>query len=98
MVNWGHFHEKKLKKKSHNTENKLKGRNFGIFQHPFCRKTPKKLEGGPFGGKKNRKVAQCRKKLKEEPFSLARKYMVRSKKEKPFWFCSLGQQVKLKIL
>ena len=22
---------------------------FGIFHHPFCRKTPKKLKGGPFG-------------------------------------------------
>ena len=25
---------------------KLKGVPFGIFQHPFCRKTPKKIEKG----------------------------------------------------
>ena len=34
---------------------KLKGGPFGIFQHPFCRKTPKKIEGGPFGKKIFRK-------------------------------------------
>ena len=28
---------------------KLKGGTLWIFQHPFCRKTPKKLKGGPFG-------------------------------------------------
>ena len=27
---------------------KLKGAPFGIFQHPFCHKTSKKREGGPF--------------------------------------------------
>ena len=32
--------KKKFEKKSHNAE-KLKGGPFGIFQHPFCRKTPK---------------------------------------------------------
>ena len=26
-----------------------KGDHFGIFQHPFCRKTPKKLKGNPLG-------------------------------------------------
>ena len=31
---------------------KLKGGAFGIFQHPFCRKTSKKMQGGPFGKKK----------------------------------------------
>ena len=25
--------------------------HFGIIQHLFCRKTPKALKGGPFGGK-----------------------------------------------
>ena len=41
---------------------KLKGR-FGIFQHPFCRKTPTKLKGDPFGEKNFQKnVSQCRKK------------------------------------
>ena len=28
---------------------KLKGGTLWIFQHPFCRKTPKKLKEGPFG-------------------------------------------------
>ena len=31
------------------------GDHFGIFQHPFCRKTAKKLKGGTFGEKKFRK-------------------------------------------
>ena len=31
--------------KSHNAE-KLKGGPFGVFQHPFCRKTSKKIERG----------------------------------------------------
>ena len=29
---------------------KLKGGTLWIFQHPFCRKTPKKLKWGPFWG------------------------------------------------
>ena len=28
-----------------------RGGPFGIFQHPFCRKTSKKMQGGPFGEK-----------------------------------------------
>ena len=36
----------------------------GIFQHPFCRKTPKKMKEGPFGKHFPKKVSQCRKKLK----------------------------------
>ena len=45
--------------KSHNAE-KLKGGPFGIFQHPFWRKTAKKLKGGPFGEKIfGKKVSQC---------------------------------------
>ena len=34
----------KEKKMSHNAE-KLKGGPFGVFQHPFCRKTSKNIEG-----------------------------------------------------
>ena len=45
---------------------KLEGGPFGIFQHPFCRKTLKKIEGGLFVEKFiSRKVARCRKKLKD---------------------------------
>ena len=29
-----------------NQQKKLKGGPFGIFQHPFCRKSAKKIEGG----------------------------------------------------
>ena len=47
---------------SHNAEKTEKGGPFGIFQHPFCRKTPKKLEGGPLGEIFFRKkVSQSRK-------------------------------------
>ena len=45
---------------SHNAE-KLKGGPFGIFQHPFCRKTSKKMQGGPFEEKKFEK--KIRKKM-----------------------------------
>ena len=67
-----------------------KGGPFGIFQHPFCYKTPKKIEGGTLSlGTFLKKVAQCRKNLKG-PFGLVRYCMLRGK---PFWFSSLGQQV-----
>ena len=33
------------------------------------------------------------KKLKEGPFSLSRYCMLRGKREKPFWFSSLGQMI-----
>ena len=57
---------------------------FGIFQHPFCCKTPKKMKGGPFGGKKF--LIKSRTVPKKILFG------------KPFWFSSLGQQVKFEIL
>ena len=41
--------KKKFLKKSLTTPKKLKGGTLWIFQHPFCRKTPKKLKRGPFG-------------------------------------------------
>ena len=51
------------------------------------------MKGGPFGEKVFRKkVSQCRKKLKGGPFSLPVWYVTR-KKEKPFWFSSLGQMI-----
>ena len=43
-----------------------------IFQHPFCRKTRKKLKGDPLLGKKFEKSRTMPKKLKGGPFSLAR--------------------------
>ena len=62
---------------------KLKGGPFGIFQHPFCRKTSEKMQRGPFGEKNSEKnVSQCRKKLKGGLFGLARYGMLRGKKGK----------------
>ena len=54
------FPEKNL-----SAEKNWKGGPFGIFQHPFCRKTAEKIAGGPFGEKifRKKKVPQCRKKL-----------------------------------
>ena len=40
-MNWVLFNEIKLKKRA----------PFGIFQHPFCCKTPKRLKGRPFAEK-----------------------------------------------
>ena len=67
----------------------------GIFQHTFCRKTAKKIEGGRFREKNFRKkVSHCRKKI-ERGDSLVSPGMVyyAGKQEKPFWFSSLGQMV-----
>ena len=72
------------------------GGPFGIFQHPFCRKTAKKFKGGPFGENffPQKKVSQCRKKI-ERGDTLVSPGMVcyAGKQEKPFWFSSLGQMV-----
>ena len=99
---------KKLKKKiffifgikSHNAEKNWKEEPFGIFQHPFCRKTSKKSSREPFEEKKFRKknpkktVSQCRKKLKGGD-SLVSPGMIcyAEKQVKPFWSSSLGQLV-----
>ena len=69
--------------------------SFGIFQHPFCRKTSKKCRGDPLGKKIPKKnVSQCRKKI-ERGDSLVSPGMVcyAEKQVKPFWSSSLGQMV-----
>ena len=38
---------KKIEKKSHNSRKKTERGTFGIFQHPFCRKTPQKMKAEP---------------------------------------------------
>ena len=43
---------------------KLKEGPFGIFQHPFCRKSPKKLKGDPVGKNFPEKSLAMPKKLK----------------------------------
>ena len=47
--------------------NKIEGGPFGIFQHPFCRKSPKKLKLGNFEEKNvsENKVLLCRKKTEK---------------------------------
>ena len=78
---------------------KLKGGPFGIFQHPFCRKTPRKIggEGDPLRKKNSQKksLAMPKKKLKGGPFGLVRYCMLRGK---PFWFSPLGQRVQFGVL
>ena len=84
--------KKKLLKKSHNAKKLKEGRGpFGIFHHPFCRKTQfcqKKLKRDPLGKQFTKKISQCRK-TEKGPFSLLRYCMLRGK---PFWFSSLGQR------
>ena len=78
--------------KSHNAE-KLKGGPFEVFQHPFCRKTSKKMQGDPLGkiffSKKKSRSAE----KNERGESLVSPGMVcyAEKQEKHFWFSSLDQ-------
>ena len=86
-----HFREKisQCRKKTE------RGDPLGIFQHPFCRKTSKKMQGGPFGeiffSKKKSRSAE----KNERGESLVSPGMVcyAEKQEKPFWFSSLDQIV-----
>ena len=75
-----------FRKKISQCRKKLKGGPFGIFQHSFCRKTAKKIEGGTLWEKKNfrKKVSQCRKKLEGGPFGPAGYGMLRGKTGKTF--------------
>ena len=66
---------------------KLKGGPFGIFQHPFCRKTPKNSKFF------EKNLHNAEKKLKGGPFSIVRYCMLCGIKETPFRFSFLGQQV-----
>ena len=82
-------------KKSHNAEKNWKGGPFGIFQHPFCRKTSKKCRGDPLGEKFFSKKKSRSAKKNERGESLVSHGMVcyAEKQEKPFWFSSLDQIV-----
>ena len=97
---------KKLKKniffifgKKSQCRKKLKGGTFGIFQHPFCRKTSKKCHWDPlrkknFEKKIQKKCLTVPKKI-ERGDSLVSPGMVcyAEKQVKPFWSSSLGQMV-----
>ena len=80
----GPFGEKnKFSKKSLNAEN-WKGGLFGISQHPFWRKTAKKLKGEPVGDFFPEKSRCAEKNWKGGPFGLARYGMLRGKTGKTF--------------
>ena len=76
-----------------------KGGPFGIFQHPFCRKTSKKCRGDRLRKKNSeeknseKNVSQCRKKWKGESLVSPGMVCYAEKQEKPFWFSSLDQIV-----
>ena len=95
-------HEK-LKKKIYFREKisqcrkKLKGGPFGISQHPFCRKTSKKMQGEPLGEKISEKKCLAVPKKNERGDSLVSPGMVCyvEKQGSHFWSSSLGQMVPL---
>ena len=71
-----------------------RGGHFGIFQHPFCRKTSKKCRGTLWGNFFFEKVSQCRKKNERgKPLVSPGMVWYAGKQEKPFWFSSLDQIV-----
>ena len=86
-----------FEKKSHSAE-KLKGETLWDFSTSILSQNSKKIEGDPSGEKIRKKSRTMPKKTERGPFSLARYCMLRGKKEKPFWFSSLGQQEQFKIL
>ena len=73
---------------------KLKGGRFGIFQHPFRRKTAKN-EGGPFAKKffRETRLAVPKKIKTGDPLVSPGMVCYAEKQEKLFWFSSLGQMV-----
>ena len=79
---------------SHNAE-KLKGGPFGVFQHPFCRKTSKNCRGDPFGKKLffEKKSRSAEKNERGDPLVSPGMVYYAEKQGKLFWFSSLGQIV-----
>ena len=58
---------------------------FGIFQHPFCRKTAKKMKGGPFGEKNPKKSLTVPKKIEMgDPLVSPGMVCYAGQQEKPF--------------
>ena len=67
---------------------------FGILQHPFWRKTAKKLKGDPLGKNFSKKsLAVPKKNERGDPLVSPGMVCYAEKQEKPFWFGSLGQIV-----
>ena len=67
---------------------KRKGRTRWDFQHPFCRKTSKKLKGDLLGI-----FFESRKNWKVDPLVSPGIVCYAEKEEKPFWSRSLGQMI-----
>ena len=66
----GPFEEKKILEKSLTMPKNWKGGPFGIFKHPFCCKTSKKLERDPLERKKIYKKVSMPKNWKGGPFGI----------------------------
>ena len=82
---------KKIRKKKSHIAEKLKGGPFGVFQHPFCRKTSKNWKGKYFiFGKKSH---SAEKNERGDPLVSPGMVCYAEKQEKPFWFSSLDQIV-----
>ena len=84
-----------FRKKISQGRKKLKGGPFGIFQHPFCRKTAKKLKGDPLGKFcfPEKSLTMPKKTERGDPLVSPGMVCYAGKQEKPFWFSSLGQMV-----
>ena len=81
-------------KKSHNAAKTEKGGPFGIFQHPFCRKTSKKCRVDPLGKKFfEKKSRSAENNQRGEPLVSPGIVCYAEKQGKPFWFSSLDQIV-----
>ena len=64
-----------------------------------CRKASKKIEGGPFGGKKFEKNPHCPKKnWKGDPLVSPGIVCYAEKEEKPFWFSPLGHMIHFRTI
>ena len=72
---------------------KTRRARFWDFSNIHSEANYKKIEGALRGFFVKKMPHNAEKKLKGGPFSLARYCMSRGKKEKPFWFSSLGQQL-----
>ena len=72
--------KKQIFEKSLTMPKNWKGGPFGVFQHPFCRKTSKNWRGENFYFRK--KISQCRKKLwKGGPFGIFRQFCRKTAKK-----------------
>ena len=72
---------------------KLKGGTLWDFSTSILSQNSKKIEGGPFGETLFREKSLAVPKQSERGTLRSRYSMLCGKKEKPFWFSSLGQIV-----